>query len=206
VVVPTALDIDARRSGRARLAVPGQRPLALFVGRLVVEKNLPLLLVAMTDMPCGQRPLLLLAGSGPLEAELRQQILALGLADDVRLIGERRDSMFLMQLADILVLPSREEGLSNVLLEAMAAGCAVLASDVGGNPEAIETGRTGLLFRSDDRPDLTVSLARLCGDPALRRDLGDAAQRRVLTRYAIPAMVATTEAAWLRALGAPHRS
>ncbi len=201
VVMPTPMDADARARGRAELGIPVQRLLALFVGRLVPEKNLRLLLAAMADLAREQRPLLLLAGSGPLQAELRQQIADLGLAEDARLLGERRDSTYLMQLADILVLPSLEEGLSNVLLEAMATGCAVLASDTGGNPEAIESERTGLLFRSDDRQSLVASLARLCGDVALRRDLGNAAQREVLARFAIPAMVAATEAAWLRALG-----
>lgn len=205
VVVPAPIDADARERGRADLGIPAQRPLALFVGRLVAEKNLPLLLTAMTDLPRERRPLLLLAGSGPLEAEIRRQIDNLDLTGDVRLLGERRDSVHLMQLADMLVLPSREEGLSNVLLEAMAAGCAVLASHVGGNPEAIEAGRTGLLFRSDDRHALRTSLARLCDDPALRRQLADAAQQEVRLRYAIPAMVAQTEAAWLRALdGRPN--
>lgn len=200
VALPAPMILDERTHGRAELDIPAQRPMALFVGRLVAEKNLPLLLAAMTDMTPAQRPLLLLAGSGPLENEVRRQIAELGLEGDVRLLGERRDTTRLMQLADLLVLPSLEEGLSNVLLEAMAVGCAVLASDAGGNPEVIEAGKTGLLFPSDNRQSLRAALAMLCGDVALRRSLGETAQQEVSARYAIPAMVAATEAAWLRAL------
>src|SRR6185312_7048829 len=124
----------------------------LFVGRLVPEKNLALLLDAMAQVPAAHRPLLLLAGDGPLRGALAERIGALELGADVRLLGERRDAQGLMQLADFLVLPSREEGLSNVLLEAMAAGCAALASDAGGNPELVEHEASGLLFPSGDAP------------------------------------------------------
>lgn len=201
VVMSTPLEATERALRREELAVSAQRILLLFVGRLVPEKNLPLLLGAMHDLARAQRPLLFIAGSGPLQARLRQQIDDLSLTDDVRLLGERGDSALLMQLADILVLPSLEEGLSNVLLEAMAAGCAVLASDVGGNPEAIDTRRTGLLFASNDRSRLVAALTHLCGDAALRRDLANAARREVLARYSVPALVSATEAAWSRALG-----
>jgi glycosyltransferase involved in cell wall biosynthesis len=204
VALPASIAIDAYAHGRIELGLPAHRVVALFVGRLVAEKNLPLLLTAMTDMTPAQRPLLLLAGSGPLEGELRARITDAGLDDDVRLLGERRDTTRLMQLADLLVLPSLEEGLSNVLLEAMAVGCAVLASDVGGNPEVIETERTGLLFPSDNRQSLVAALARLCGDVALRRSLGEAALHEVRARYAIPAMVMATEKAWTRALDGRH--
>jgi len=200
VAVPAELDAVERMRLRDSFGVATGQALLLFVGRLVPEKNLPLLLGALADIDPARRPLLLLAGDGPLEAEVRSAIERHALAAHVRVLGERRDASRLMQAADLLVLPSLEEGLSNVVLEAMAAGCAVLASDVGGNPEVICDGNNGLLFRSDDRAALGAALVRLCDDAALRQRFAEAALRDVHARYAIPAMIAATEAAWLRAL------
>jgi glycosyltransferase involved in cell wall biosynthesis len=200
VAIPEPVDDASLAQARAELDPPGSRSIALFVGRLVVEKNLPLLLDALADMPAAKRPVLLVAGSGELESELKAHARARDLERDVRWLGERRDTLQLMRLADVLVLPSLEEGLSNVLLEAMSAGCAVLASNAGGNVELIDDGRTGLLFPSGSRADLVDALTRLGTDVALRARLADAARQEILLRYAIPSMVAATEAAWLRAM------
>lgn len=201
VAVPPRIDDVERTRLRGSFGLAPGQALLLFVGRLVPEKNLPLLLGALADIDPTRRPLLLLAGDGPLEGDVRSTIDRHALGAHVRVLGERRDASRLMQAADLLVLPSLEEGLSNVVLEAMAAGCAVLASDVGGNPEIIRDGNNGLLFHSDDRAALGAALVRLCGDAGLRQRLATAALRDVHARYAIPAMIAATEAAWSRALG-----
>src|SRR5690606_6027569 len=144
---------------------------------------------ALAAMPPARRPRTALAGSGPLRGALQARVGELGLACDVRFLGERRDARELMQAADFLVLPSRDEGLSNVLLEAMAAGRAVLATRVGGNAELVEDGITGLLFDCGDAAALTAALERIVADPAWRAGLGDAARARVLDRYS-PAVLA----------------
>lgn len=183
---------------RSELTLRSERLIALFVGRLVIEKNLPLLLDALALIPAERRPFVLLAGDGPLEHDLRAQIARLGLADDVRLLGERSDSRRLMAAADFLVLPSREEGLSNVLLEAMEAGCAVLASDVGGNPEIVSDQRTGLLFRSGDAAQLAERMQSLVADPALRQRLADAARAETRARFGLDELVRRTEAIYTK--------
>lgn len=193
--LPRAVDRGALREQLG--AAPG-RSLGLFVGRLVPAKNLPLLLDALARIEPAQRPLLLVAGGGPLEAELHAQSAALGLERDLRLLGERSDSRQLMAAADFLVLPSREEGMSNVLLEAMEAGCAVLASDVGGNPEIVADGRTGLLFRSDDTAQLAACMQSLSTDATLRARLAAAASEQVRTHYRIDALIRRTEAVYAR--------
>lgn len=211
-IVPNGIDLPELFtaaqlvSGRRLHEMPQARAVALFVGRLVVEKNLPLLIDAMALLDAKQRPLLLIAGEGPLADALDAQIDRLGLGNDITRLGERSDSRWLMQFVDFLVLPSREEGLSNVILEAMAAQLAVLASDVGGNPELIEHGRSGLLFGSDDAPSLAANLQQLTNNPDLRQQLGKAARQHAQQHYSLQALVEHTQAVYRRVLGAESSS
>lgn len=164
--------------------------LVLFVGRLVEHKNLPRLLQAFAQV-VKQRPRtrLLLAGSGPLHDALAAQIGQLGLQDHALLLGEQSEVPALMEAADLAVLPSLREGLSNVVLEAMALGRAVLSTPVGGIPQAIDNGRHGVLVEPTDTDALARALLTLIDDPALRERLGRAAQHKVLEQYSPPAMV-----------------
>ena len=164
--------------------------LVLFVGRLVEHKNLPRLLQAFAQV-VKQRPRtrLLLAGSGPLHDALAAQIGQLGLQDHALLLGEQSEVPALMEAADLVVLPSLREGLSNVVLEAMALGRAVLSTPVGGIPQAIDNGWHGVLVEPTDTDALARALLTLIDDPALRERLGRAAQHKVLEQYSPPAMV-----------------
>lgn len=189
---PPPLSAQARAALRASLGAGDERVLALFVGRLSPEKNVGMLLDALAAMPSGQRPLVALAGAGPERAELECRAQRLDLERDVRFLGERRDAPALMQAADVFVLPSSDEGLSNVVLEAMAAGCPAVVTRVGGNCELIEDGVGGLLVESGDTVALRAALERLCGDAALRRRLGAAARARVVDRYSPDALARDT--------------
>ncbi len=200
VEMPASITPQQRHQGRLALAVPAGRCCGLFVGRFVPVKNIPLLLQALAHIAPAQRPFMLLAGTGPLDAALRAQAHELGLDADVHFLGERDDAQALMQMADFLVLCSREEGLSNVVLEAMAVGCAPLASNVGGNPELIEHDRNGLLFASDDVAALAAALIRLCTDAALRTRLATAAQADAQRDFSIAQMTRLTDAVYTQAL------
>lgn len=174
---------------------------ALFVGRLVGQKNLPLLLRAMSRLRDAGTPLRLrIAGDGPLRAVVETQVAALGLADRVALLGERPDARVLMEESDFVVLPSLREGLSNVILEAMIAGRPVIATAVGGSVELVDDGRTGILVPSDDDAALAAALARLAGDVALRRRMGQAGRDRAAAQFTVDAMVRRMEAIYAECL------
>lgn len=127
-------------------------------------------------------------------AQVRSRIGELGLGDRVHLLGHRDDVPGLMAAADLIVHPSHEEGFSNTILEAMAAGKAVVATDVGGIPEAVTDGFAGILVppRSPDR--LAAAMLSLLEDRARAREMGEAGRRRVQERFPIGKMVGEIEA------------
>ncbi|WP_162456529.1 glycosyltransferase family 4 protein [Pseudoxanthomonas kalamensis] len=203
---PESLLPGQREHLRTELGAPENRPFGLFVGRLVKEKNLPCLLRALGEIPTGHRPWIALAGDGPLRGELESICREAGLDADVSFLGERNDATRLMQAADFLTLPSSYEGMSNVVMEAMAAGCPVVASDVGGNPELIDDGATGLLFPDDDSSVLSDRLQEISNDAGLRERLAQKALHEARRRYSVAQMVKSTTAVYARCLDAKHAS
>lgn len=179
---------------REELGVPPGGMLVLFVGRLVVHKDVPTLLDAVARLRerlPGLR--VALAGDGPLHAELQARIAALSLQAVVRLLGQRDDVAELIDAADALVLPSLREGLSNVILEGMMGGKPVVASRAGGNVELIEHDRSGLLFDVGQAPALAEAIERLAHDASLRQRLGAGARQRAEAAFSIPSMVQAYE-------------
>lgn len=199
VSVPDALETNERASIRQDIGVPGGRMLALFVGRLVPVKNLPSLVRALSLMDPQQRPWVALVGDGPERQEIQALAEAAGIADDLCFLGERRDVDRLLRAADYLVLPSHFEGLSNALLEAMAAGCPVIASAVGGNPELVENGHSGLLYPPDDAAALAEAMARMA-DAGLRQCLRQGASRHVAHHHSQAALGIATASVYERCL------
>ena len=199
---PEPLPASQREALRQAIGVPPDRPFALFVGRLVKEKNLACLMRALARLPADERPRVALAGNGPLRGDIDAMREAAGLDADVRFLGERKDTAALMQSADFLVLPSSYEGMSNVLMEAMAAGCPVIASDVGGNPELVEDDVTGLLFPSDHAEALARCLQSLGKDAALRERLSQQAAQVARQRYSVEQLVRSTTSVYERCLQA----
>jgi L-malate glycosyltransferase len=134
----------------------------------------------------------LLVGDGPLRAQIERQTDEFGLRDRVIFLGDRRDIPALLASMDVSVVPSESESLSNVILESMAAGVPVVASDVGGNQELI-SGERGLLVPANDDTLLASALERLLRDSALRTELGRNARQFVKANFTLEHIQETYE-------------
>lgn len=185
-VVPNAVDVDprdadaaARRALRAEAGAGADDFLLLFVGRLVDHKNVETLLDALPLLAGSRRVCTAIVGDGPLGPALRARAAARAGAAPIAWLGERRDVGAWMQAADALVLPSWREGLSNVILEAMAHARPVLASRAGGNLESVVQHQTGLFFDPADATDIARAIDTLARDPAACSRMGAAGRERV---------------------------
>jgi glycosyltransferase involved in cell wall biosynthesis len=173
VVIPNAVDVRA-----LPLAChDGGPPLVVAVGRLAEPKDALTLVRALAAVP-GRPFTALLVGDGPDRPSVEAEVRALGLQDVVTLTGTREDVPALLAQADVFALSSRSEGAPLSILEAMAAGLPVVSSRVGGVPELVVDGETGLLVPPGDPEALAVALGRLVADPGLRRRLGAAGRER----------------------------
>lgn len=155
-----------------------------FVGRLAEQKGLDTLLDAWQIVE-RENPtaLLSLVGDGSLRGELQRKARVSGL-ERVSFHGHMKDASVIMSELDVLCLPSRWEGLGLVLLEAMRAGCPIVASRVGGIPEAVgEHGEAALLVPPDDPAKLAEALLAVCRDKALRERLGAGGRARFLKLF-----------------------
>lgn len=174
------------RIARERFGIDG--PFALFVGRLASNKGL--LELAEAFAPLARRDpsahLLLVGEDGGMAARLDAKVASLGIARQVHRVGYLADDAVLAALyreARLTVLPSEYEAFGLVLLESLSQGTPVVASRVGGIPEFVTDGESGLLVRFGDRAALSESLERLFADPELARRLGSHGQREVVPRF-----------------------
>ncbi|HZI93975.1 MAG TPA: glycosyltransferase [Patescibacteria group bacterium] len=143
---------------------------------------------------------LVLLGEGPLEDELRRKVAASGLEHAVLFGGYRPDAPDLVRRGDVFALSSFEEGMPNVLLEAMSAGVACVATDVGGVGEVIIDGASGYLVPAGQPALMAERLVRLLGDPSLRARLGAAARLRYETSFTLDQMTGHYETLYHDAL------
>jgi glycosyltransferase involved in cell wall biosynthesis len=137
----------------------------------------------------------LLAGDGPLRAELEREVRTLGLADRVIFLGDRRDIPAVMASLDVAVLTSDSESLSNVILEAMAARLPTVAYGVGGNVELINKER-GTLVSAGDEEAFAAAVTRLLTSPSMRSQLGDNAYKFVEDNFSLENVRAKYEACY----------
>ena len=176
--IPNA--VDTARFGH--IAHPlGDAARFVFVGRLVEEKGIPTLLEAFADASALHRDArLTIVGTGPLHASLTAMAAALGVSDTVVFAGHRDDIEAVMADANIGVLPSRIEGLSNALLECMAAGLPMVASRISGNEDFVRNDENGWLFEPGDRAGLAARLSAAAAlAPQQRRAMGECARATV---------------------------
>jgi glycosyltransferase involved in cell wall biosynthesis len=194
---------ETRAAVRGWFGLPPETPLLLCAGRLVYKKGFAVAVAAFARVarrfPAAR---LVIAGDGPLEGPLRAQAGALGVGERVIFAGrvDRARHPLLVASCDLYLLPSvldhrgNVDGLPNALLDALAAGCAVIASDVAGVGLAVRDGETGVLVPEQDEDALAGAITALLDDPARRAMLGRAARADVTARLTWEATAAQFEA------------
>jgi L-malate glycosyltransferase len=175
-----------RRKAREALNLPAGAIVIGTIGRLVPVKDHASLLKAVSLLgERGLRPIVLVAGEGPLRDQLLEQARALGLQSQLRLLGHRPDVETILAALDLFVLSSISEGLPNTVLEAMAARLPVVSTQVGGAGEVVDDGVTGLLVPSQSADQLARAMAALIDDPERRASMAAAGRQRVTTMFSL---------------------
>jgi len=199
--------VDLRAFSRAvggaelvkRWGVPEGGRVLVTVGRLAPAKGHRDLLQALATLvadPRWRHVRLLIVGAGALLSELREEANRLGLGERAVFAGFQRDVLPFLQAADAFVLPSTQEGLSLSALEAMAMSKPVVACRVGGTPEVVVDGETGLLVSPGRPAELAAALERLLSHPEEAKAMGAAGQRRVREAFDLEQMVTKIEQAY----------
>jgi len=187
---------------RAALGVPPSAPVALSIGRHVAEKGYRHLLDAAARIERTKPGVhWILVGDGELRSELLAQSRRLGLESRVHFTGWRDDIPDLLALCDVFVLPSESEGFGRVLVEAMAMTRAVVATAVGGVPEIVRHGETGLLVEPAAPAPLADAVRVLLDDPGRAARLGAAGRARAESTFTLRAHVDAVERVYAGLLG-----
>jgi len=186
VTVHNGISID---DGESVAAIGGGEVAFIAVGRLAEIKNHRLMLHAFHEaLKLGAAARLIIVGDGPERENIESYLRANRLEDKVTLLGFRSDVGELLRAADVFVLTSRYEGISVALLEAMRAGLPVIATRVGGVPETVRDGRTGLLVGPGDAPGLARAMCQLVDSEQLRREMGRRGREFLIEEFSLAAM------------------
>ena len=168
----------------ARASLPqNQRPIILCVARLEPVKNQGMLFQALEVLKARFNPEVWLVGDGPLQSQYEAHLQAVGLADSVKFLGYRYDIPQLTAAADVSVLTSLKEGIPRSLMQSMAVGVPVVATDVKGTREVVVDGKTGFLVPLNDAETLAERIGRLLASPSLRREMGARAVEHVRREF-----------------------
>ncbi len=204
VTIPNGVDLAGatvsrdRESMKRSLGIGGKGPVLGLGVRLSRQKGITYLLQAMPEV-VRRYPdaVLVIAGEGECAPDLKQEAAALGLDGHTLFLGKRLDMPDVLTALDLYVLPSVWEGLPMVLLEAMAAGCPVIATDVGGVGTVLGHGECGSLVEPSNPPALAREILRVLGDESLRRRYSASARARVERRFTTSAMTRKYERLYL---------
>lgn len=189
--------VDQRATIRAEWGIPADAPLFAAIARFMPDKNLPALLNAARKIVDHRQDLRwVIVGRGPLEAKLRTLCTSLKLDDYVHFAGFRSDIPEVLSAIDTLVVPSTSEGCCVAILEAMACGKPVIATDVGGTKEVVIDGQTGFVIQPNDIPTLAQRMEQMADDPALYQRLADASHTKAQADFSVIQMVRNIEAAY----------
>jgi glycosyltransferase involved in cell wall biosynthesis len=199
VVVPNGIEVAAytnmmeRREARGALGLSNEALVVGLVGRLHDLKGVDLMIEAVPLIKAqAPRLQLVLIGIGPEEKALRQLAEERDASDVVRFAGYRSDARRFMSALDVLALPSRDEANPLSLLEAMACRKPVVAARVGGVPEVVIDGVTGILVPPENVPALAEAVVRLLKDPGRMKAMGEAGRERVQSHFSEDAMLEKT--------------
>jgi glycosyltransferase involved in cell wall biosynthesis len=210
-VIHSGVDLGAFLAGcsqpaavTAALGIPPETTVIGTVGRLTAVKGQETLIRAASELiRQGEKIFLVLLGDGELRQDLEQLTIRLGIAEHVHFPGWRSDVAQVMALFDIFCLPSLNEGMGKVLVEAMAMGKPIIASDIGGIRDMVRSGENGLLVPAGDAEALVEAIARLCRDPDGRRRMGDAG-RQMAPCYSLEEMIKKIDELYGKLLSEKH--
>lgn len=205
-VIPNGVEIpDTARwdAGKLRRAagVPASGPVVFGAGRIFSQKGFDYFVEALALLhrqDCQVHGVI--AGGGELEP-LRALAERHGIAPFVHLLGHRDDVPELMYGADVFVLSSVDEGLPNVVLEAMSVGTPVVTSDAGGTREIITDGQDGFIVPVKDAAVLAERIALLINDKALRNRIGSAGEKTIRERFSVQQMIGSVESLFYQSIG-----
>jgi glycosyltransferase involved in cell wall biosynthesis len=190
VDAPPLPERTVREAARAELGIAPSVLTGVYVGSLDAHKDPTLPARAVVEIGATGTPIaLLVAGDGPLRSELERLARGPG-GEAVRVLGYRADIRRVMAAADFFVSPSRREGLSFSVLEAMAAGLVPVVSDAPGNPEVV--GATGVIVARGDTAGLVAAIRSLVDDPCARVEMSRKARERVAGQFRVDEMVRAT--------------
>lgn len=171
-----------------------------YIGQLIGRKGLDVLLRAAASLPKTLNWRLAFIGEGDKRGELESLCKELGLEGRVTFFGFRKDRLAFLKGFDAFVLPSRLEGIPRCLMEAMAAGTTVIASDIPGCRDLIHNNQTGLLFECDNRLMLTETITKLAATPSLKADLAQNGKAYVIAHHSAARMAKEYETLFFNAV------
>ncbi len=183
---------QARAAARRRLHLSDEALVFVTVANLFERKGYHVAFHALAEIVRNHRPVTYFVvgeGDEAYERQLRQLTTALALADTIQFVGFQSDIRVYLDAADVYLQPALMEGFGIAVLEAMACGCAVVASRTGGIPDMVVEGETGVLVPPGQVEDLARAITCLAGDAQRRRAMGEAGRRRAMAHFSVERMM-----------------